>query len=349
MKRARFIWFFVFLMIAGGALPALAGTITEYHTPSADSSPAALAFAPDGTLWFTEINANKIGKLVPSEVVAGTTKGITEYDLPQPNSKPHYITVAKDGMVWFTQMSGNRIGRLDPATGAIKEYPIPTADSEPHQIKEGADGSLWFLEFETNKVARLDPATGVIREYPIGEGHPHAMALAGDKIWYTQGGKFWMQAFANKVGVLDMATGKFEEVTVPPVKSVPHGMTRAGDGTIWFTQLFASKLARLDPSESHPQKVLEYPLGQRKGPHDVVVDDQRGWVWFTANRPDSIGRLDLAQAQPGTPQGVEFFKIPTPHSHPSQLVLDKEGNVWFTEMGMYFRGKYENKIGKLVP
>ncbi len=347
MKRTRFIWFFVFTVLGIGAWPAQAGTITEYHTPSADSSPADLAFAPDGTLWFTEINTNKIGKLVPSEVEAGTSKGITEYDLPQPNSKPHYITVAKDGIVWFTEMSGNRIGRLDPATGAIKEYPIPTAKSEPHQIKEGKDGSLWFLEFEANKVARLDPATGVIREYPVGEGHPHAMVLDGDKIWYTQGGKFWAQVFANKVGVLDIATGKVKEVTVPPEKSVPHGMTQAGDGTIWFTQLFASKLARLDPGD--PQKVVEYPLGQRKGPHDLVVDDKRGWVWFTANRPDSIGRLDLAQAQPGTQQGVEYFKIPTPGSHPSQLVLDKDGNVWFTEMGMYFRGKYERKIGKLTP
>ena len=31
------------------------------------------------------------------------------------------------------------------------------------------------------------------------------------------------------------------------------------------------------------------------------------------------------------------------------LVLDKEGNVWFTEIGMYFRGRHQNKIGKLVP
>jgi len=36
-------------------------------------------------------------------------------------------------------------------------------------------------------------------------------------------------------------------------------------------------------------------------------------------------------------------------AHPSNLALDKEGNVWFTEMGMYFRKRYQNKIGVLVP
>lgn len=60
MTRARFIWFFMFLLI-------VAGCYLRRREPSpsatADSSPVALAFA--GTLWFTEINANKIGIRVP--------------------------------------------------------------------------------------------------------------------------------------------------------------------------------------------------------------------------------------------------------------------------------------------
>jgi len=79
------------------------------------------------------------------------------------------------------------------------------------------------------------------------------------------------------------------------------------------------------------------------------VDSKRGWVWFVDNRGDNIGRLDLSKAKPGTTEGMEMFKIPTPKAHPSELVLDKEGNVWFTEMGHYFRGRFQSKIGKLVP
>ncbi len=336
----------LFLLLT--AAPAVAAEILEYLTPTPDSSPTDLAFDREGNLWFTEINTDKIGKLVPSKAKPGTSEGIVEYDLPQKNSKPHYIIVSRDGMVWFTEMNG-RIGRLDPATGKIREFDVPTPNSEPHHLVEAEDGSIWFLEFESNKIARLDPKTGTIEEHQINEGHPHDLVLDGGSIWYTQGGKFWAQIFFNKVGKFDIASGKISEITVPPEKSVPHGMTRAADGTIWFTQLFAGKIARIDSSSGNP-KVIEYLIpGKRKGPHDLVVDDKRGWVWFTDNRTDSIGRLDLAKAKPGTDLGMEKFKIPTPKAHPHELVLDAEGNVWFTEMGRYFMGKYQNKIGKLIP
>ena len=328
---------------------AHSATILEYLTPTPDSSPTDLAFDAEGNLWFTEINANKIGKLNPEKVEPGTSKGIVEFDLPNANSKPHNIIVAKDGMVWFTEMGGNRIGRLNPRTGKIREYPVPTANSEPHHLAEADDGSIWFLEFETHAVARLDPANGKIDEFKIQKGYPHDLVLVDGKVWYTLGGKFWAQIFFNQIGNLDPKTGKIGSITVPPEKSVPHGLTRTSQGDIWFTQMFANKISKIDLSAGD-LGYIEYRVpGKRKNPHDLVVDEKRGWVWFTESRADSIGRLDLAEAKPGTDQGMQEFKIPTLKAHPHELALDREGNVWFTEMGLYFMGKYQNKIGKLVP
>ena len=331
------------------AAPASSATILEFLTPTPDSCPTDLAFDAKGNLWFTEINGNRIGKLVPSEAKSGTSKGVVEYELPEPNSKPNYIIVSRDGMVWFTEMGGNKVGRLDPATGRIKEFPVPTPNSEPHHLAEGEDGKIWFLEFETNKIGRLDPKTGQIKEFDVNEGHPHDLVLVDDSIWYSQGGKFWAKIFSNKIASLNVQTGKIKEVVIPPKKSVPHGLTVDKGGALWFTQLFANKISRLDFSADSPI-IVEYLIPEkRKGPHDLVVDNQRGWVWFTENRGNNIGRLDLAKANPGTSEGMEEFKVPTPKSHPHELVLDSEGNVWFTEMGFYFMGKYQNKIGKLIP
>lgn len=336
-----------YLLAASGVL---AEVVLEYHTPTPDSSPADLAFDSEGNLWFTELNTNRIGKLVPSQAKSLTSQGITEYELPHPNSKPHYLTIARNGMVWFTEMGGNRIGSLDPKSGGIKEYDIPTPHSEPHQIAEAEDGSIWFLEFQTNKVGRLDPKTGKITEFPVGSGNPHAIALVGDDVCYTQGGMFWVNTFANKLGCLNVKTGKLEEFKIPPEKSVPHGLTVSDKGNVWFTEMFASKLAQLDwDRKNNTARIVEYFLGKRRSPHDLVVDEKRGFVWFTAARPDAIGRLDLSQAQPGTGKGVKYYKLPDPHSHPTQIALDQDGRVWFTEMGMFFRGKYNNKIGLLIP
>ncbi len=326
-----------------------AAVIEEYITPSADSSPAGLAFDADGILWFTMINAGKIGRLDPNKVKAGTSEGITEYDLPKKNSQPNAILVARNGTVWFSQMHGNRIGRLDPKSGSIKEYPIPTPGSEPHHLVEAEDGGIWFAQFETDKIARLDPATGAIREHPVNPGHPHDLVIDNGKIWYTQGGKFWAKVFFNKIASLDPATGAIEEIPVPPERSVPHAMAKAKDGGIWFTQFFANKITKLDFTDG-AAKLVEYPLpGKRKGTHDLVVDDERNRIWVALNHANSIGLLDLAKARPGTSEGMQEFKIPTPKAHPNTLTLDAEGNVWFVETGRYFRGQFNNKIGKLTP
>jgi len=206
------------------------------------------------------------------------------------------------------------------------------------------------VEFESNKIARLNPASGEIKEFLVNEGHPHDLVLTGGQVWYTQGGKFWKGRYASKIGRLDIVSGKVEELVVPPETSVPHGMARAADGSIWFTQFKSKKLARLDFSKGNPPAIVEYPLGRKsKTPHDLVVDDKRGRVWFVDNHADAVGRLDLAKSKPDTAYGVETFKIPTRRAHPHAVALDARGNVWFTEMGMYFRGHYQNKIGKLTP
>lgn len=61
------------------AMPASAAPpILEYPIPTANSSPQGIAAGPDGNLWFTESNANKIGRI--------TTDGIfTEYPIPTAN------------------------------------------------------------------------------------------------------------------------------------------------------------------------------------------------------------------------------------------------------------------------
>jgi virginiamycin B lyase len=41
----------------------IAGSITEYLVPTANSDPFWITLGPDGALWFTEYSAGKIGRL----------------------------------------------------------------------------------------------------------------------------------------------------------------------------------------------------------------------------------------------------------------------------------------------
>jgi hypothetical protein len=55
----------------GGGTPSRPGTITSFPVPTAASNPEGITAGPDGNLWFTEYNANKIGRITPGGATSG--------------------------------------------------------------------------------------------------------------------------------------------------------------------------------------------------------------------------------------------------------------------------------------
>ena len=113
-------------------------TIEEWEVPTPNSAPHDIVVDErNGIVWFTEINANKIGKFDPA------TQQFQEFDIPTPSSRPHGLVVDDNGDVCFTEMAGSKIGKLDAETGQFDEFPTPTPDSAPHTPIIG-NGVVWF-------------------------------------------------------------------------------------------------------------------------------------------------------------------------------------------------------------
>jgi hypothetical protein len=56
------------LVLMGLVGVAGTATITDFSIPTADSGPFRITAGPDGALWFIEVSANKIGRIVPDPV-----------------------------------------------------------------------------------------------------------------------------------------------------------------------------------------------------------------------------------------------------------------------------------------
>ena len=121
----------------GGAAPAVAQyTITEHSVGiTAGSEPWWITAGPDGALWFTEIDGNRVGRITTAGAVTEYSAGITGTNLEQ-------ITVGPDGALWFTEAGGSRIGRITTA-GVVTEYSAGiTAFAGLIGITTGPDGAL---------------------------------------------------------------------------------------------------------------------------------------------------------------------------------------------------------------
>ena len=84
---------------------AKAGTITEFPLPTTSSAPFGITLGPDGKVWFTESQGNKIGRIT-------TSGAITEFPVPTAGSLPFGITTGRGQKVWFTESQGNNIGQI---------------------------------------------------------------------------------------------------------------------------------------------------------------------------------------------------------------------------------------------
>jgi hypothetical protein len=109
---------------AGGSTTFDIGTVTEFPA-GISADPFGITAGPDGNVWFTESNRNRVGRITPAGIATEFATDITA------NSGPLNITAGPDGNVWFTESNGNRIGRITPA-GVVTEFAAGiTANGRP--------------------------------------------------------------------------------------------------------------------------------------------------------------------------------------------------------------------------
>src|SRR6185295_10119984 len=86
-----------------------AGAVTEFSlglTPGVAVSD--ITAGPDGNMWFTEFQGNRIGWITTSGVITEFNTCVNEA------TAPFGITLGADGNLWFTESNVDRIGRITP-------------------------------------------------------------------------------------------------------------------------------------------------------------------------------------------------------------------------------------------
>lgn len=261
--------------------PVTTGEVHAFTLPQPGSGPTTVAVAPDGKVWFTEGQGNRIGRINPD----GT--GYQGFPLPNPASAPRIIALGADGNMWFSEHSGNRIGRITPQ-GVISSFDIPTASAQPRAIALGSDGNIWFGEFAGNRIGRITPQ-GMITEFvlPTPDSGPRALAAGPD-------GNIWYSAFrAGKIGRIT-PQGQITEFALPRPNAGPGDITAGADGAMWFVEL-SGTMDGLQPDGGRigritmEGKVSEFPLPQKTpSPINIAVGPDRN-VWYT--RGGAVGRV----------------------------------------------------------
>ena len=264
------------------AVGPLAVDIKEYALPTADALPHDPAVGPDGSLWFTEQKANKIGRLNPE------TGRIDEFPLRTPDSGPHGLVVDNQGNVWFTANSKGYIGKLNPKSGEVAQHALKDERAtDPHTPIFDAKGILWFTVQQGNLIGRLDPTSGEVRlkEVPTAHARPYGIVIGKD------GAPYFCEFGTNKLGRVDPVTLEIREYLLPS-GARPRRIALAPDGTLFYSDFARGMLGHFFPQDGRVEEWAS-PGGSGSQPYGIAITGDGG-VWYSESgvSPNTLVRFD---------------------------------------------------------
>lgn len=108
------------------------------------------------------------------------------------------------------------------------------------------------------------------------------------------------------------------EFATPTQASSPQGVDIARDGSVWYSETSAGKIAVLHPDKTS----AEYPLPN--GGQPFILKVGRDGIWFTDSATHAIGHLDPDSGK------VTEYAIPSGAS-PFFIQIALDGSKWFSE------------------
>jgi virginiamycin B lyase len=313
MRRLALASLISTLGLAGSAQAA--PTLQEFPpVPTANAGIQDIVQGPDGNMWFTERNANLIGR------ISGSSPGATtEFPLAGGATSPDLIVVGPDNALWWTQ--GTSVGRMVTSNPAGVQTFGGLGIIQARGIAVGPDGNLWVSDAGGNQVHRITPA-GTAASLPI----PLPMGVNARGIARGADGNMWVADFSTPGGVVRVTTGGVATRFPVPTGS-PIDVIAGSDGNIWYAGQ-GTAVGKVTPGGVATPYVAKGvdPFGIALGPD--------GAVWYAEFQANAVGRVDKA----GLTSHVTGM---TGTAGPRYVAPGPGNTIWFTE-------ETGNRVGRVT-
>src|SRR5947208_1526042 len=228
--------------------PAGKRVVNSYAAPAASASLQGITTAPDGTIWFAETTAKKLGHIIPCQT---GSCNVTDYG-PPPNVEitfPIQLAVDRGGVVWLTDHGRGQFGSFNPSTGEWRAFGIGYCSESynpdcpvglPNAMSLDSNGMIWFSEHFAGRVAKYDPTTGSLTEYFV----PATTIPDVWWMWPGPGNLVWFTAFGlGEIGYVNASLPVPISISagVGPLKieqgtsqAVPASITNQATGPVYL-------------------------------------------------------------------------------------------------------------------
>jgi streptogramin lyase len=149
--------------------------------------PYEIRMAPDGRVWLSELQGNRLVAWDPAARRAET------FDMPVAWSGPRRFDIDPAGILWIPSYTTNELVRFDPAARRFTSHALPIADAVPYVVRvDAGTGLVWIGTSAADAVLSFDPATAKFETYRLPSRGALVRHLAIDprthQVWIAYGG-----------------------------------------------------------------------------------------------------------------------------------------------------------------
>lgn len=280
---------------------------------------------------------------------------IHEFNVPNLEEKGlKGIVTDSDGNPWFYHQTNktSTLLRFNPDNDTLSSYPIEGATITDNSIINLGGGqlvydekrkSVWFTDARLNALGSLDTQNGKIEVHKIPTNNSGVMGLVlspdGNSIWFTE-------IIGNNIGSFDINSKTIKEYPTGEFTG-PTLLAYDSNGHLWVTMSYSSSILKVEPWSLIPGSkisgVFEIKLEKPDSlsPFGIAIAGNNYSKLYISDHGSS--RLVVSNLSSELKNYTSYWTSPSiayPVSLPSQVISDKNGNVYFVEHG-------GNKISKI--
>ncbi|MGE5634651.1 MAG: hypothetical protein ACM3VV_05420 [Deltaproteobacteria bacterium] len=293
---------------------------------------------------------------------------IKEFEIPIINNETGLkgITTDSKNNVWFyhNTNTSSAIIEFNPVNKTFTKYIISKKTNVDNAITNLAGGqlifdktrnSIWFSDARTNSLGKLNLTDKQIELYNIPTSNSGIMGITlspdNKSIWFAE-------IIGNNIGSFDIESNDILEY--PTGKSTgPTLLTFDNEGFLWSSLSYSNEILRIEPSMVIPEIELNGMLRIKLKEPDIfspfglsVVNDNNNnktnTLFVSDHGSSRIMAIPIYNQNILNEEIQKYTSLWTspsknfPNTLPSEIVSDKEGNIYFSEHG-------GNRIAKFSP
>jgi streptogramin lyase len=125
--------------------------------------PYGIDVAPDGSVWFSQLNEHRIGRVDPDR--------FTLEMIETPFSAPRRLRFDAQGRLWIPGFSSSLLASFDPATREFRSFELPIeprGTETPYALHvQRQSGDVWICGTNSDTLIRFEPQRERFTVYPL--------------------------------------------------------------------------------------------------------------------------------------------------------------------------------------